>query len=321
MRHFVLPCFARVLSAAALTFACVLPGLAAPASAQSAAAQPAPVQSHKLFLRYHTPSEMLHALGWDSARQATTRKTDAAAPAQAQQRIPLPSGVDHINVNEADNSLMIYATPGGFNQLKEIVRNLDIAPRQVQIRMEFVTASADEVNSLGINFAPVPLASPSPETAGNADVPASPAKALLVSGNVAMQLYQALTKRPGRIVAAPVITDTNGVPASVDFFVSSQKGVQADNAIKIIPRINADDTVTLTLTLPSPWSTGPATASAAPFTTTQTIRSGQTTALALPYSAAKSGAKRTGRNDTLQIIFVSPTIIDTDNSPKTPPAH
>src|SRR6185437_7891033 len=44
----------------------------------------------------------------------------------------LPEGVDRIYALEGDNSLLVEATPDGFNRIRDIIKNLDIAPRQVQ---------------------------------------------------------------------------------------------------------------------------------------------------------------------------------------------
>ena len=68
----------------------------------------------------------------------------------------LPEGVSKIYALEADNSLLLLATPDGFTQVSQLVKMLDILPRQVQIKVEFVTASVNDVDAFGadISYAP-----------------------------------------------------------------------------------------------------------------------------------------------------------------------
>ncbi|MBV9849596.1 MAG: type II and III secretion system protein, partial [Armatimonadetes bacterium] len=280
-----------------------------------------------------------------------------------QQQTLLPEGVDRVYAIEGDNSLLVFSTVDGFNLVKEIVKNLDIAPRQVQIKMEFVTAAVHDVDLFGINFSLIPSPSlqgafsPASSTGAATSLTPSPPNTYLqfAYGNVAAQLYALLYKQRGKIVNAPLITTTNNTPAFIAF--NSQIPFQTSNqtiipnggavttttqnfqnilsTLQVQPRINGDDTVTLTLTPQISQPSGPATAGGpAPVSTqfllaTRTVRSGETMVVGglvtktdtfiesripilgdLPIIGQFFRSRNKDVNDSELLIFVTPTIID-----------
>ena len=224
----------------------------------------------------------------------------------------LPEGVDRLYAIEGDNSLLVFSTVDGFNLVKEIVKNLDVAPRQVSIKVEFVTASVNDVDNFGINFSLIPVPSLqgvfSPATTNPngvvGGIPASGPSTFLqfASGNVAAQLYALLTKSRTKLVSAPIISTTNNVPAYINFTQTipfqtqtqtivpnggvstiTQQNIQYINTyLPVIPRINGDDTVTLnlspTISAPTgaPQNGSPAPTQSQNLQTTRTVRSGET---------------------------------------------
>lgn len=182
----------------------------------------------------------------------------------------LPDGVDRIFALQGDNSLFIEATPDGFNRVRDIVKNLDIAPRQVQIKVEFVTAAIADVDAFGINFSLVPF--PGIEVSNNqgsqANVNSVPQTFVSVaSGNIVAQLFSSLVRTRGKVVQAPLITTTNNVTAQITIttqipFITTtnvvggngnvtsntaQNFLNISTGLAVSPRINSDDTVTLNL--------------------------------------------------------------------------
>lgn len=227
---------------------------------------------------------------------------------------PLPEGVTTIYALQSDNSLLIEAIPEGFNRVRQIVKNLDVAPRQVQIKVEFVTASVNDIESLGINFDLVPypgveISSTQGSSSRIQSAISSGAETYLqyATGNLVATLFQALVRSRGKVVQSPLITTTNNVPASITVsqdipYVTTGAVIvpgnnnnvaqtnQANNftitsGLFVTPRINSDDTVTLNLQPQITDISGAAVAGAPPPTTTQslttlrTVRSGETMVL------------------------------------------
>jgi general secretion pathway protein D len=215
----------------------------------------------------------------------------------------LPEGVDHIYAIQGDNSLLIHATPEAFARIREIVKNLDIAPRQVQIKVEFVTASVNDVDSFGIQYSliPFPGISTSSTLAGNGGNTSYHIN--IASGNLVASMEAQLTNGRGKLVQSPIITTTNNVPAEIAFhqyipvenqnsIVTNGSGavatsttyIDAPTQLQVTPRINSDDTVTLLLTpsLSSVSATTPGTApqvSQQQLQTLRTVHNGETMVL------------------------------------------
>lgn len=287
---------------------------------------------------------------------------------RAGQQTQLPPGVEKIFALQSNNSLLVYATPDGYNQVKQVVKILDVAPRQVQIKVEFVTASVTDVDALGINFDLVPF--PGLEVSSNQGSGSfggivsglNPTFLQYQTGNIVAQLFQTLTRTRGKVVQAPLITTTNNVPASIQivtqipFFttgVVSNGGVaggttqstQANflplqTGLTIVPRINADDSVTMNLQPQITDTTGQPSVNGIPptisqtLTTLRTVRSGDTMVLGglvrkqetassqripiladIPYLGGLFRTRNKQVNDQELLIFVTPTIIsDTNDS-------
>ena len=185
------------------------------------------------------------------------------------------------------------------------------SPRvQVQVKVEFVTASVTDVDNLGVNFDLVPY--PGLEfgtTQGNSTIVTGVQPTFLqyATGNIVAQLYQTLTRTRGKVVQAPLITTTNNVQATIQistqipFFTSSTVStgglnnntfnnqqanfLQLQTFLTITPRINSDDSVTMNLAPQITDTTGQAAVGGIPPTITQnvttlrTVRSGETMVL------------------------------------------
>ncbi len=221
----------------------------------------------------------------------------------------LPEGVDRIFALQGDNSLFIEATPDGFNRVRDIVKNLDIAPRQVQIKVEFVTASVNDVDAFGINFSLVPY--PGIEVNNNQGTQANESSipqtyVQVAAGNIVAQLFSSLVRTRGKVVQAPLITTTNNVTAQIQIttqipFITttnvvggngtvtsntSQNFLPISTGLAVQPRINSDDTITLNLQPQISDVSGPPSLSGGPpptitqnLTTLRTVRNGETMVL------------------------------------------
>ncbi|MFN7015645.1 MAG: type II secretion system protein GspD [Fimbriimonadales bacterium] len=185
--------------------------------------------------------------------------------AGAQAGILIPEGLDGIVANDIDNSLIVRGTPEAIEYVRRILRFLDIPPKQVLIRAEFVTVTRNDAEKFGIdwNLARVNLQT---GTAGLADRTA-PIFVNYASGNLVANLRALLSQGRGRIVNAPIVVTQNNSPATVvfsttdyieqQFVVFNQAGqpttftqpvpVPVPTQLTVTPRVNADGTITLTL--------------------------------------------------------------------------
>jgi general secretion pathway protein D len=186
--------------------------------------------------------------------------------AGGQAGILLPSeGFDGIVANDLDNSIIVRGTPEAIEYIRRILRFLDVAPKQVLIRAEFVTVSRNDAEKFGVdwNLARVNLQA---GASGLADRSA-PVFVNYATGNLVANLRALLSETRGRVVNAPVVVTQNNSPASVTFFtldyveqqfvVFNQAGqpttfstfvpVQIPTFLSVTPRVNADGTITLTL--------------------------------------------------------------------------
>jgi len=216
----------------------------------------------------------------------------------------LPDGVDHIYAIQGDNSLLIHSTPEAFANIREIVRQLDIAPRQVQIKVEFVTASVNDIDSFGIAYSIIPF----PGVSATSNLAGSGGNSSyhinIATGNLVAAMEAQLTNGRGKVVQSPIITTTNNVQANISFnqFIPVQQSntiqptsgntvvantttyLNAPTNLTVTPRINSDDTVTLVLT-PSLSSVSTPAAGSAPtisqqtLTTLRTVHNGETMVL------------------------------------------
>jgi general secretion pathway protein D len=182
-----------------------------------------------------------------------------------QAAILIPEGLEGIVANDIDNSLIVRGTPEAIEFIRRILRFLDIAPKQVLIRAEFVTVSRNDAEKFGIdwNLARVNLQA---GTTGLADRSA-PIFVNYASGNLVANLRALLSEGRGRVVNAPIVVTQNNSPATVvfsttdyieqQFIVFNQAGqpttftqpipVPVPTQLTVTPRVNADGTITLAL--------------------------------------------------------------------------
>ncbi|MCS7273249.1 MAG: hypothetical protein NZ550_03770 [Fimbriimonadales bacterium] len=179
--------------------------------------------------------------------------------------ILIPEGLDGIVANDIDNSLIVRGTPEAVEYIRRILRFLDIAPKQVLIRAEFITVSRKDTEKFGINWSLSRV-----HLQAGADRQADLSAPIFVNyatGNLVTNLRAQLEQSRGRVVNAPVVVTQNNSPAVVAFVttdyieqqvvVFDQTGrpttfsqpvpIPIPTQLTVIPRVNADGTITLTL--------------------------------------------------------------------------
>jgi len=183
------------------------------------------------------------------------------------QRSLRPQGIDNIIASDADNTLIVQGDAADIDELKALIRLLDVAPKQVEIRAEFVTVNMQDIENFGIQWQFTP--------ANNLDISMAPAQGnsptvavQYASGNAVASLRAAYVKQTNNVLQAPIISTSNNMPASV--FVSdlafiqqstvipSQFGGQptiatqqvpiiSSNQFQVTPHINGDGTISMFL--------------------------------------------------------------------------
>lgn len=176
--------------------------------------------------------------------------------------------IDFISFDPTDNSLVVRGSEEDIADLQRNIALFDVAPRQVIIKVEFITTSSSIAKSLGFDW----LYQRGTVFAGNR--PGSFARAgdpifiNYATGNVTTRLRTLLQEGYGKTVQAPIIRTLNNQPAFVQQFVQTTVFVNQITAVgngqiiispqpvpfpittglAVAPRINGDDTITMFMT-------------------------------------------------------------------------
>lgn len=173
-----------------------------------------------------------------------------------------PDGIDYMQPYQADNSLLVKGTPEGIEELHELIKMLDIAPRQVSIKAEFVEINTSESSNLGIDWSIQRLGSVF-ETQFQ---PTGNVVFGYADGNVMANLRTQVLQNKAKLVNAPIISTLNNLPASITIqkqipywtsggytgqgYASTTQQVNMLNitsTLTVVPRINGDGSITVQL--------------------------------------------------------------------------
>lgn len=169
---------------------------------------------------------------------------------------------------DVDNSLIVVGTDEDIENIRRFIRLLDVAPRQVEIKAEFVTVKVSEIKQFGIDW----LVQQLNTQAGNVPGTFATGGNIFIrysAGNLTAELRTAMSNARGRVIQAPVITTLNNTPGSI--FVQTQvpfittvfttpgqgqviQGSQVNyisvvSGMTVTPRINGDGTITMFIPL------------------------------------------------------------------------
>jgi len=178
----------------------------------------------------------------------------------------VPQGIDFISYDPTTNEIVVRGTEDAIAELQRYISTFDVAPRQVQIKVEFVTTTDDLDRSLGYDF----LYQRGSVFAGN--LPGSFARSgdpiflNYATGNITSRLRAALTEGRGKVVNAPIVRTLNNQPAvltsSITTFIFINNAfisngtivntaqpfpITAATQLGVAPRINDDGTITVYL--------------------------------------------------------------------------
>jgi general secretion pathway protein D len=176
----------------------------------------------------------------------------------------LPTGIDSLLAYDVDNTLIVrYTDEDALRELKEIVRLLDVAPKQLMIRAEFIEVRQDDLRSFGIDW----QLSRGALTASTFEGAYAQGDIVLnyATGNLVSQLRTSLVEGKGRIVNSPMATTTNNVPVTIQLgttvpvittsvvFGNNGNGatvpqivpIQVVSGLTAVPRINGDGSISM----------------------------------------------------------------------------
>ncbi len=173
--------------------------------------------------------------------------------------------------------------------------------KQVQLKVDFVTVSTADLDKSGVAFDRVPLAQPTANPG-----PTGPFLQY-ATGDIVAQLLRTMSRTPGKVVQAPVITTTNNVPATIQINTQTPDRkagfLPIHGGLTITPRVNTDGSITLSVASRVADVNATTPAAEPP----GTIRSGDVMAVAgLPFSPDRSSS------DQRLLVFVTPTRLGTD---------
>ncbi|MCB0826546.1 MAG: hypothetical protein KDC26_10180, partial [Armatimonadetes bacterium] len=178
----------------------------------------------------------------------------------------VPQGVTSLGYDPTDNSIIFVGTDEAYQQLIDLLDLFDKAPKQVEIKVQFITTSQGAEKSLGIDW----LYERGGIFAGN--VPGTFARSgdpiflNYATGNISTRLRTVLTDGYARTESSPLIrtfnNQTGQVFSSVQTTIFSSSttitnGIAITNSIAtpltsfttlvVRPRINGDGTITMSL--------------------------------------------------------------------------
>ncbi|MGQ9579765.1 MAG: hypothetical protein ACUVT8_02325 [Armatimonadota bacterium] len=173
-----------------------------------------------------------------------------------------PEGVDDARPFDLDNSIIVKGTPDGIERFKKIIRMLDVPPKQVQVKAEFIEVTTTEVKAFGIDWSLQRLN----ESFATSFLPAGNVVFGFATGNLTAQLRAQLTSDVGRVINSPIISTINNqnayisISRNIPYWVSmatvvdnniinqsTPQWISVETFLDIMPRVNGDGTITMVL--------------------------------------------------------------------------
>lgn len=179
----------------------------------------------------------------------------------------VPESIDFISYDPTDNSFVVRGTEEDINILQQRIALFDVAPKQVLIKVEFITVSSSLAKSLGFDW----LFQRGTVFAGNRPGTfvrsSDPIFINYATGDITTRMRTLLTQGYGRSVQTPVIRTLNNQPASIfsqqttTIFIGQQgqgaggtvfttyvpQQINLSTGIAVAPRIGDDGYITMFL--------------------------------------------------------------------------
>ncbi|MBS1706688.1 MAG: hypothetical protein JST40_12510 [Armatimonadetes bacterium] len=178
----------------------------------------------------------------------------------------VPEDIDQIFFDPTDNSIVVQGEEEAIRKLRSLIAQFDQAPKQVIVKVEFITTSQSLERSFGMDWLYQRGAIGAGNRPGVFARNSDPIFINYATGNVTTRLRTLLLQGDGKAVQAPLIRTLNNQTASVGSFATTTifipqttiggggtnttyvpTTLQIQNLLVVRPRINNDGTVTMTL--------------------------------------------------------------------------
>lgn len=178
----------------------------------------------------------------------------------------VPQSIDFISYDPTDNSIVVRGTEEDIAELQRYISLFDVAPRQVEIKVEFITTTESLDKSIGFDFLysrGTILTGTAPGTFARTS---DPVFLNFATGNITTRMRTLLSEGRGKVVSSPIIRTLNNQPASIvsnittyifinQTIISNGTAITNSNAVpltastnlSVAPRINDDNTITVYL--------------------------------------------------------------------------
>jgi len=178
----------------------------------------------------------------------------------------VPDGIDYLSYDPTDNSIIVQGTDDAIRKLQQAIALFDRAPKQCEVKVEFITTSQNATRSFGVDWTFNRGAIAAGNDPGRFASTSDPIFVNFSTGNLVTSLRTQLLEGRGKVVSAPLVRTFNNQTARVSSTIQTTyftallnngpSGVtttyqanQQDITTELIvrPRINDDGTITMTL--------------------------------------------------------------------------
>jgi general secretion pathway protein D len=180
----------------------------------------------------------------------------------------VPQSITNIVYDPTDNSIIVEGTDDDIAKLQRIVSEFDVAPKQVTIKVEFITTSSSLSTALGFDWLYQRGTISAGNTPGTFASAGEPIFLNFATGDITTRLRTQLVSGFGKTVNAPIVRTLNNEPAlifdsiqtniEITTVVSNGNGqaitaptispINVQTGLAVTPRINGDNTITMYLT-------------------------------------------------------------------------
>lgn len=173
--------------------------------------------------------------------------------------------INYISYDPTDNSIVVRGTEEDIQRLQQSIALFDVRPRQVQIKVEFITTSDSRSRSLGFDWLYQRGAVFAGSRPGSFVRANDPVFLNYATGNITTRLRTLLQEGYGKTVNAPILRTLNNQPAIIQNSVTTSiilsgvlsagngqlvttpqlQQITIQTSLGIAPRINDDGTITV----------------------------------------------------------------------------
>lgn len=176
-------------------------------------------------------------------------------------------GIDGITYDPTDNSFVVRGTDEAIRKLQQLISLFDVAPKQVIIKVEFITTSQSVARSLGFDWLYQRGSVFTGNRPGSFIRSGDPIFLNYSTGNIITRMRTLLSEGYGKVVNAPLVRTLNNQTAAVAQAVQTTiftnqvingaggvttvpvlNTVTVTTGLVVRPRINDDGYITMTLT-------------------------------------------------------------------------